>query len=1088
MDGKWKWNANNIETALPDAIRSNDLLTVKDIVQKTQNYHHKKKHKALANALWLSCDRDRYDIAEFLLESGVDADVQVRGQSTPLMASASGAIVKLLLAKKAYVNAADETGKTALMYAKNPGVVEALIRGGAALEETDDRGQTALIHAATSETSGRVAICLLEHGADPTIRDNQEQNALVAAALTGRHNVVKEALTRGATTGPVDSRGRNILHHICESQRAGVKSQSLENSGMRTADVDILDTILENSSTNEVNARDFEGKTALHLAVARNNLIFVKKLLENKHCKADVNVTDNRRRSALHTTANNDRADIAYLLLQHGANVDAATDVGLTALHAAASRENDTLHTARVLLEHGANTNLLTENGRSALHFASKSGNLEVLNLLLDKDDLQITAKDKSGNTPLDYAIGADIVAILSRYGSRILTHNQLLASEDHIASVMYFASTKRHAKKKAGERSLIQRHPVKVASLLNGTFSVKPPWSGSRSEQSTYMRKNFQWIHLPANNIAWCREILLSWFMQSDVRDVEGFKRLQTSLKHEHSGRETHSHYMKAICEAMADHLNARGPGEEVSDSDAGEIIIPTTDRKQPKKRRISGSSPILALPKGSTQLSSRMVYLFMPYVHWESARNQERRQQTVDQVQKLHPRKRILDLSANHLLHRPTLQRRSTRTNAEPDAKLIQAHYEVTPCTLHIRRTLDQFSNPSTKISASQHQDQVVFKYQKKHNAPEDPSILMVDQLWMWIVNDDLVVTSFPRQWGELHRPANPHNVLEDVITEANSPDQAGRILHVYELAIGIADRCFSTYGIRDEFGQSYLDMFQITIDEVTKGEKEVSARFRKASHDASAWLDNPGSPKPVSIQRNLLEIVTESQDLLRKIREVDDELDILKTIFLQQKKVLSDMARHILSALERNETSSINRKKVETMLWELGVRADNLVADVQYLKEQTDRITKSIKDVLDLKESFVNALQIADTSNQNQALMIFTIVTVIFSPLSFFTSFFALNVKEWPHNSQGNTEFSLHYIERYVFGVGFAIAVPCVIYALTLNRLSYWGRKWREFFRRHFPALSNSKQSSKRPTPAGGNRVPTWTSTTSTDLEKG
>lgn len=65
----------------------------------------------------------------------------------------------------------------------------------------------------------------------------------------------------------------------------------------------------------------------------------------------------------------------------------------------------------------------------------------------------------------------------------------------------------------------------------------------------------------------------------------------------------------------------------------------------------------------------------------------------------------------------------------------------------------------------------DQVVYRFQKKHRRPSDadPKIFMVDQLWMWILGNDLVLTSFPQRWQQ---PRNdPLNVLEGIIEDINS-----------------------------------------------------------------------------------------------------------------------------------------------------------------------------------------------------------------------------------------------------------------------------------------------------------------------------
>ena len=97
----------------------------------------------------------------------------------------------------------------------------------------------------------------------------------------------------------------------------------------------------------------------------------------------------------------------------------------------------------------------------------------------------------------------------------------------------------------------------------------------------------------------------------------------------------------------------------------------------------------------------------------------------------------------------------------------------------SLHPRRTLDQYYYYMLKDTESRDNDQVVYRWVTEDisETPDtmDAHVIMVDQLWLWIINDggknslalcnsltnlpqDAIISSFPETWG----PDSKHNVL--------------------------------------------------------------------------------------------------------------------------------------------------------------------------------------------------------------------------------------------------------------------------------------------------------------------------------------
>ena len=79
----------------------------------------------------------------------------------------------------------------------------------------------------------------------------------------------------------------------------------------------------------DVNARDEDGKTALHNASQSGYTEIVRLLLDNG---ADVNAKDNYGRTALHNASESGYTEIVRLLLNNGADINAKDKWGQTAL------------------------------------------------------------------------------------------------------------------------------------------------------------------------------------------------------------------------------------------------------------------------------------------------------------------------------------------------------------------------------------------------------------------------------------------------------------------------------------------------------------------------------------------------------------------------------------------------------------------------------------------------------------------------------------------------------------------------------------------------------------------------------------
>ncbi|HET9010651.1 MAG TPA: ankyrin repeat domain-containing protein, partial [Gemmatimonadaceae bacterium] len=130
------------------------------------------------------------------------------------------------------------------------------------------------------------------------------------------------------------------------------------------------------------------GKVPLVDAADRGDLSAVRTLLTQK---ADVNAAREDGLTALHAAVNADRLDIAEALLRAGANASAKDRYGLTPIYLASL--NGSVPLIQRLLEAGADPNAVDPGGETALMTATRTGAVGAMRLLIDRG-AQVDARE----------------------------------------------------------------------------------------------------------------------------------------------------------------------------------------------------------------------------------------------------------------------------------------------------------------------------------------------------------------------------------------------------------------------------------------------------------------------------------------------------------------------------------------------------------------------------------------------------------------------------------------------------------------------------------------------------------------------
>ncbi|KAI0385088.1 hypothetical protein F5Y04DRAFT_205022 [Hypomontagnella monticulosa] len=483
----------------------------------------------------------------------------------------------------------------------------------------------------------------------------------------------------------------------------------------------------------------------------------------------------------------------------------------------------------------------------------------------------------------------------------------------------------------------------------------------------------------------------------------------------------------------------------------------------------------------------TSGKIVLFMPFLHYETDE-----------------RRRKMSQAIRHALKRDPLPE-----NPSKDSLIMSAYVNCDPNLprLHPRRTLDQFFYHGIDTSARD-TDQVVYRYCKRNGV--EPKVFMVDQLWLWIIGKDLIITCFPQRWDQPKQ--DPLNVLDGIIEETNAKTRPP-IGSVYDLAMLITSRCSGTFD-RHRFGDQefqFLDMFEHSIGLVTDRESQLFSRFNHASAQSAKWLQYHrrrrslgrtsrltafGSPRQTEggmeqFPDALLDIGVETS-LLAEIKDIRDELSIIAVILDAQYNTLADLEIQITEEL-RGEGPATTRRTTDAAVAEIRKRSREQLRglevrqkDIVRMDQQAQSLYMNLTDLLDLKQKHSNALearfagdQAVIAAKQGQTIMVFTIVTIIFLPMSFIAAFFAINLEEW---SDSGTPLTIPYVSKYMFGIGLGVSLPLIAMAFAVTDISdaarglFGGGGGGGWWSRWFGSSSNKEKrfsSSKgRSSAEGGN----------------
>ncbi|XP_047997219.1 serine/threonine-protein phosphatase 6 regulatory ankyrin repeat subunit B isoform X2 [Leguminivora glycinivorella] len=252
-------------------------------------------------------------------------------------------------------------------------------------------GMTPLMYAVKDNRTSFVER-LIELGSDVGARNNDNYNVLHISAMYSREDIVKLLLSkRGVDPFATGGSRQQTAVHLVASRQTGTATSILR--ALLTAAGKDIRLRADGASTPA-------GDTALHLAARRRDV------------------------------------DMARILVDYGAAIDATNEAGMTALHISAAEGDEPL--VKYFYGVRANAAIADNEDRTPMHLAAENGHAAIIELLADKFKASIFERTKDGSTLMHIASlngHADCAMMLFKKGVYLHMPNKDGARSIHTAA-----------------------------------------------------------------------------------------------------------------------------------------------------------------------------------------------------------------------------------------------------------------------------------------------------------------------------------------------------------------------------------------------------------------------------------------------------------------------------------------------------------------------------------------------------------------------------------------------------------------------------------------------------------------------------
>ncbi|KAH7308289.1 hypothetical protein BKA65DRAFT_442771 [Rhexocercosporidium sp. MPI-PUGE-AT-0058] len=431
----------------------------------------------------------------------------------------------------------------------------------------------------------------------------------------------------------------------------------------------------------------------------------------------------------------------------------------------------------------------------------------------------------------------------------------------------------------------------------------------------------------------------------------------------------------------------------------------------------------------------------------------------------------------------------------NIELDIQLLRGHLFKDP-PLHARRSLHQ--------SYWRDEEQVLYREtQRGESFWRTPQVLMLDQLWLYVLDDNTIISSFPKRWG-CNKPdwSSVHKGIRKRLDMLHE----GEIRSVYDMALLIMDQCSKVFFDSSVFFDERPELVKIFSNALSNVSEMQRVNFETFWRQIDRLSSGKFKTVDSEIQfRRHLSINIEGQ-LTMEIHSIIEQARMISQIFTDQLQIVETFSEQlhqlhefesVVKNLSENAPSivlntrtffeqapmhtsqvgkegfpSINSSTIDPtpQMFKQGRpygtetpdaqsphvnsiptstlrNVANLHRDIsqrrrefQTLEERAVLVSTQLRDHLDIKQQQASIFeakyavkQSHETISQGRSIMTFTIVTIVFLPLSFMSSVFGMNASDFSTPDGGNS-MSLSQQFRLLFPISIGVIIISISLAFS------------------------------------------------------